>query len=288
MQKSAKWTEKLYASLMEEGELPPSGLYTDVPFEQYLKIPILSQSTVKVMKRSPLHAQYLSDNGLIPSDDMQLGSALHTAFLEPELMLDRVVEYTGKRRAGKEWTEFKEEHDGKIILTSGYHAKMKGMVKSLREHPFVKKWQSKMEGTEVVAVGEYHGMEMKGRCDALTSNPLVDLKKVSANSFSPHAFAKDAYKFSYHIQAALYTHLFQRDRFILLAVEDQPPHDVVPYELVPELIAVGHKELRECIEQWELCEQLGKWPGIADEPILMEVPNWLLVDMLPEMTITEG
>lgn len=250
------------------------GIYPNVPFEDYLTWPFWSQSSLKAGQKSMAHAKQMRDDGFSkpPTDFMLLGSALHTAFLEPELLIERVVLWDGARRAGKEWQAFKAENEGRIILTAGLHEKLVGMVRAMRKHGFVRKWSSAIEDVEVSAVGDVHGLQMKGRADAMTHEPLVDIKKVQ--SCNVRRITSTVLDFGYHIQAFIYQTLFNRDRFVLLCVEENPPYDVVPYEFSPALLRRGEREGVALIEQILECEQTGVWPGRSSEIVMLELPEW--------------
>lgn len=254
--------------------IPSSGVHSHIDFGTYLRWPFLSQSTLKEGRASMSHMKASIDRERVkePTDEMILGSALHVAFLEPELMPTRVVKWDGARRAGKEWTEFTCEHAGKIILTAGMYENLIGMVRSLRKHPEVKRWQSKIQDVEVSAIGSIDGVPFKGRTDALTADPLVDLKKV--RSADPFMFTKQALAFGYDIQAYIYRELFNRDRFMLIAVEDSPPYDVVPFELTPGMLRHGEREAKGLIQSYKLCTESGVWPGRSDEVVQLELPEW--------------
>lgn len=250
------------------------GIYENVPFAEYLKWPFLSQSTVKAGRKSMAHLRAaLEDESREPTDAMNLGSALHVAFLEPEMMTERVVMWKGGRRFGATWDAFEHENPGKIILTENMHADLVGMVRSLRAHPEVRRWLSRIEATEVSAVGDFHGTKMKARGDALTSDPLIDLKTVADGD--PRKVRNQAWDLGYYIQAAVHTHLLGRERFILLTVESSPPYDVVPWEIPQALIERGAEEAREIIERYIECTRTGNWPGRASTIQKMELPAWI-------------
>lgn len=249
-------------------------LHHDVPFPDYLKWPVMSQSTLKEGRKSMAHLRAALDGERVkvPTDDMILGSALHTAFLEPAEVQERVVVWDGAARRGKEWEAFKSEHSQKIILTQSQSAQLNGMVESLRAHPEVRKWTDKIEAVEVSAVGLIHDLRMKGRCDALTGDPLIDLKKVSDGD--PRKVVNAAIQFGYDLQAWVYCQLFGRDRFMLITVEDEAPYDVCPYELSPAMLRRGQREASLLIEQVLECKETGYWPGRSTIPVQLELPEW--------------
>lgn len=262
------------------------GIYSGVPLEDYLRWPILSQSMLKEGRASMAHLKAAMDRELEKkvTDDMKLGSALHTCFLEPEYAADRIAIWRKGRRYGAEWDGFCDEHASKVILTINLHARLVGMVKALRKHPFVREWSSKIEAVEISKVGLVQGVRMKGRCDALTSDPLVDLKKVKSADVA--SFTRTVLNFGYEIQGATYTELYQRERFVFVGVEGTPPYDVMAYELSPALLRHGRRQAAAIIDRYKVCCEIGIWPGRCSdpEPVTLEMPGWLSDQINSEIT----
>lgn len=246
----------------------------NVPFAEYLKWPHVSQSSLKEGRKSMLHMKAAMERDKVPTDPMNLSSALHCGFLEPELMPERVVLWDGKRRAGKEWEAFKDEHDGKIILTQGYYENLKGMLRRLRRHPEVLKWNARPGEVEVSQQAEINGVMVKGRVDKLTDDPIIDLKSsgmdLDKTSFSSHACGQ-----GWHIQGALYCRLFNRTRFILGVVEQTDPWDVMMYEFPPDLLKIGDHQAMMLLSAWKVCCEREDWPGRSDELVMLEIPKWM-------------
>ena len=257
-----------------ETPLVKTRLMHGLPFADYLDLPHWSQSSLKAGRKSMKHAKSAFDGytGRVPTDPMVLGSALHVAFLEPERMPERVICWQGKARRGKEWDEFKEAHASQAILTPGFYANLIGMVQALRQHPYTRRWLSKIEDVEVSAVGDVNGLTMKGRTDALTPEPLIDLK--SCSDVSERAMQRQVWAMGYHIQAWVYCELFQRDRFVLLCVENTYPHDVVPWEFTREFIDLGGEKALELIDRVLECQESGVWPGVSETEQFLQPPEW--------------
>jgi hypothetical protein len=262
------------------------GIFPNLSFEEYLAIPCLSQSTLKEGRKSMahLHAAMTEEWTDKPTDDMLLGSALHCAFLEPEMMPEKVVKWDGGARRGPEWKAFLADHGHQIILTEAMHAKLIGMTRSLRNYirsrPELRKWYSQIEGTELSIVGEVHGVTMKGRVDALTPDPLFDLKKVADGDL--RLFQSNAHKFGYGIQAYVYLQLTQRERFILLTVEDYGCFDAVSYELDEQMMREGRREACELLNRVAKCQASGVWPGRGASGIQsLSLPAWVSVEPEP-------
>ena len=267
------------------GTAPAPGVYQDVRFADYLAWDLPSQSILKAMRQSPAHylAARTGQATVKVTDDMTLGSAMHTVFLEPEQAMEAIAIWRNGRRYGAEWDAFQDQHAGNYILTAAQHEKLVGMSRSLRAHKFVREWTGRMEATEMSAVGDVYGLTMKGRVDALTDDPLVDLKKV--RSCDERTIISTIMTFGYHIQADVYCGLFKRDRFVLLCVEADEPYDVVPFELSPAFLREGEREAKRLILNVLACEITGNWPGRSPdaEPVLLEPPEWLIED--PGITI---
>lgn len=263
---------------MKATAAPAPGVYRDTRFEDYLRWPLLSQSALKEGRKSMAHLRAYMEDGLRkePTDDMRLGSALHCAFLEPELMLEKVALWQGAARRGKEWEAFKLASAGKTILTECQYEKLIGMTRSLRaacrERHDLRRWYAQIEAVELGIVGAVHGVPMKCRLDALTPDPIFDVKKVADGD--QRLFQSRAYQLGYHIQAFIYTQLAERERFIILAVEDAPPYDVVSYPISDNLMRQGAAEACDLLERVTVCRQTGAWPGRSTQPVELDVPAW--------------
>lgn len=249
----------------------------DVPFPTYLQFPEYSQSVLKngLLSMAHLKAARDKERVLVPTDAMILGSCLHTCFLEPDKAVQRIAVWPEKNgpRRGKDWTAFKDVNADRYIITEAASVDLEGMLKSLRKHPVVKAWMNRIEAVEVVATGEIDGLPMKGRCDALSDDPMFDLKKTTSCDY--RAVQNTVIKYGYDIQAAVYRRLFNRDRFVCLFIEDEPPYDVVAYELNSHMLKRADVMLRSLISQVKECESSGVWPGRCDEIVELELPGWI-------------
>lgn len=255
------------------------GTYPHMPFDQYLALRIWSQSTLKEARKSAAHARAAFDGyQQVATDAMQLGSALHLAFLEPEEAKEKIVTWEGKVRRGKEWDEFKALYQDKIILTINQTAQLAGMMQAMRANPYISAVSEMISDVEITEIGQACGLRCKGRIDALgfpDDEIGWDLKKVA--TADPFKFQRAIVDYGYDIQGALYCELFELDRFILIAVEEDPPHDVVPYELSPAMLRNGARKLEACAAVIRQAEKSGVWPGRSAAPVLLEPMEWDLI-----------
>lgn len=260
-------------------------IHRNVPFTEYLGWPRMSQSVLKAGRKSMMHLSHAMTTERTATDAMLVGSALHTAFLEPEEFDGRVVLWEGAARRGKKWEAFKESHAEQIILTSGHFYNVCMMVGMLRKNPDIAMWRDTIEdgNVEVSATGIIEGVPFKGRVDALTSDPLFDLKSIS--SIDRRTIDNTIYTYGYHIQAWCYLQLFDRRRFILGLVESTAPFDVAVVELSDEWIEIGGVTARDLLAQVRRCIDTDQWPGMYSESILAEPPEWVLDKYGPKVTL---
>lgn len=262
--------------------LPKTGIYHGIPEQVYREWPCLSQTLIKYGTRSMLHMKHAVDGGeKPPTDDMQLGRALHTAFLEPGLMPERVALWEGGKtkegkpttaRRGPDWEAFKAANSNKVILTKKRHAQLLGMTRRLRTNPRLSEHMRRLVGVEVSAIGTICGLPIKGRCDVLLTGGIDDLKK--ARDISERGFTNAIFNLGYHMQAFIYKKLFGGDEFGLFAIEDKEPFDVAYYELPAEVIREGEKDVVAVLDQWKFANERGVWPGRYEHAIQVQVPEW--------------
>jgi len=240
-------------------------------------MPECSQSTLKHGLSSMAHLKAAMDKErtIVPTDAMILGSCLHTCFLEPDTAKDRIAVWPESmgRRFGQKWQTFIECNQNRYIITEAASANLNGMLASLRKHKVVKAWMSRMQGVEVAAFGDIDGFRMKARCDALSDDPMFDLKKTTSCDYE--SVQRTIIKYGYDIQAAVYRRLFDRERFVCIFVEDEPPYDVVAYELNHQILRRADQIVKTLIVNAKECQKTGVWPGRCDEIVEMELPGWV-------------
>lgn len=262
--------------LVTESDMIADGVYQDISFPEYIHWPILSQSTLKWGLESMRHLKFALDGiGREEiTDAMTLGSALHVSFLEPAKAESRVVKWEGGRRYGKEWNAFVDEHRDQIILTDTQFDKLTGMIAALRENAEVSRWMKRVEAVEVSAVGPVQGVRMKARADALTNDPLWDLKKIS--STDDRTILSSIWDYGYDIQAHVYREIFKRDRFCLGFVEESAPHDVRVVELNANWKRLGKARTTGLIQAMKHCQQTKHWPGRTEGIDQIEPADWMM------------
>lgn len=254
----------------------------NVIFDDYLALPGEHFSSIKEMHRSPAH--YRSRVRPADSDALRTGRALHAAILDPTSI--DIVEYAG-RRYGKAWDDFRQEHDGKLILKPEQASDVRAMRASVQAHRHASRLLQHGRA-EVTARFEVDGILFKARLDFVCSNgDLIELKSTRDNH--PHQFEREFARRLYHAQVALYRMALHANdvtcrNVYCISICKTAPFEVVVYEISEETIETGARWVRDWVSRLKECEKNRVWPGIDNGNILtLRIPDWAVSEGLPEI-----
>lgn len=254
--------------------------------EAYHQLKAVSPSQIKVLGRSPLHYydQFLADDRekREATPAMQLGTALHTAVLEPELWDSTIAvpphSFDRRTKVGKERAEaFAAESAGKLVLSPEDADQVRRMADAVRKHPaarFLLDLPGRREAS-YTWTDPQTGLACKTRPDWHSADRriVVDLKKT--RDASRAEFAKSIANYDYHVQAAWNQDALEAEQFISIAVEDTRPFAVAVYPASVAMISAGQRRIEAAMALLAECWANGRWPGYGDlvqEPI--ELPGW--------------
>jgi len=255
--------------------------------EDYHAAPGASASRLKQLKRSAAHMKYAMDNPQEPTQAMIIGSATHSAILEPDLFVKewgRIPEGDGRSKAVKEAkAELIAQFGADQILKPDVYDNILAMRDSVLGNALA---LDLLDGadTETSHYWREGDVKCKARIDALPRESsywgdcVVDIKTTA--SASPEEFRRSVYNFSYHIQAQHYLTAAERQRFIFIVVERDAPHCVALYELDGAALRLGREDREFLLGQWALCEAEeaaggpDAWPGFPVEVQELSLPGW--------------
>ena len=272
---------------MTEPELKELGIVSDLDNELYHKAYGLSCSDLKVMLRSPAHyhASLLFPQKTTP--EMLLGSALHTAVLQPELFDEEYMELPKIDRRTKEGKELYKQYSdsGKTLLDSVTVATVQKMKGSLMQHPIISSVLSS-GSPELSCFGclpEFPHTLVKCRPDWYNEElgVLLDLK--TACDASPKAFSKASADYFYHLQNALYQDLFSHvsgkhiQAFLFAVVEKEPPYAVALYQLDADAVEKGRDLYHKALVAYNDSLDRNYWVGYSPRIEILQLPAWALV-----------
>ncbi len=105
---------------------------------------------------------------------------------------------------------------------------------------------------------------------------------IACTTAHPVPFAIHAYRRALHIRAALELDLCAaadlgpRSKYLLAAVEAEPPHVVARRMLSPDAIAAGRQVYQQALDNYALSRAKGYWPDY--DTLKQNFPAWSIVD----------
>lgn len=250
----------------------------------------VSKSGLDLLSKSPLHywAKYLDPKRKPqePTPAMLLGTAIHTAVLEPERFAHEYAVAPAVDRRTKDgkatWEAFVAECEanGKSTISVGDLEVCNNIASVVRSH---------VTATELLGKGkaevsmfwddEDTGVLCKCRPDWLADNDIVvDLK--STTDASPDGFMKSAFNYRYWVQAAWYLDGIERatghrpGAFVFVAFEKEPPYACGFYYATDEMIQAGRDEYRRLVDIYADCLKTNSWRGYSTELQPLAMPAW--------------
>lgn len=248
--------------------------------------PAISKSHLDKVAKSPAHywEHYLSPDRVPqePTPAMILGTALHTAVLEPQLWDQQFAvppqAFDRRTKVGKELAQaFEAEAEGKTVLTPDDADRIRRMADAVHRHP-ASSFLLELPG---IREASYFwpdfdtGLECKCRPDWHSKDHRIIVDVKTTEDASPRGFAKSVANFRYHVQAFWYQRPFpEAEQFLFIAVEKSPPYLVAVYAATPAMVAAGGRAADRDLRQIAACRESGVWPGYSDEIQPLDLPTW--------------
>lgn len=277
-----------------------AGAYSDIDAADYhrnanlLPGPSISSSGLKtLLAKSPRH--YWFDSPLNPDRPAEqdkphfnVGKAAHDMLL----LSDRwptcyyVLQEDFNANATKaqaEWHAMRDaaRDEGKTILKHDEAELVRGMCAALKANQLAAAALSNGESEVTLTWQDKEtGVWLRARPDFLPAKRRIipDLK--TAADASPKGFQRTIANYGYAQAAALYLDGIEAvfgdkpTNWIHVVMEKEPPHVVALYELPSEDIGRGRWLNRRAIRLYADCLSSGKWPGYADTPTMLGLPQW--------------
>ena len=220
------------------------------------------------------------------SDAMKIGSATHSAWMEPN---DFESEYAiepdcdGRTKAGKAIkAEFAAASEGKKILNAKQGlltTRMTGALDSDQNASALLK-KSTVENS-IFWTDDETGLNLRVRPDIWRKGHyLADLK--TTKDASPEGFARAIFDRGYHISAAMYLDAMEQmgegiTDFIFICVESHAPYLTAIYTLSDQAIEIGRREYKQALIDLKQCIDTDNWAGYnADQVAEISLPKWVL------------
>jgi hypothetical protein len=252
----------------------------------YDAIDAVNFSSLKELAHSPKRYQHRKKHGRKATRSMERGTAAHTALLEPDRFFrDYAVFGLDKKRGSKEWSAFEAANPGKEILKLAEYEEAITVAAAVRADPIAMRYlENGMPEVALVWTDKETGTQCKGRVDWLDDigRVIPDIK--GARNIESHAFWRQGAALNYHTQAAFYASGYHaitghEPTSKIIAVEFEPPHDVVVYNMTEEVLDKGREEYRRLLLKLIGCQDDNRWPGYANNCELdAQLPAWMMTD----------
>lgn len=252
----------------------------NLPAEEYHISPGISKSGLDKIAVSPAHYIANKERPQKPSEELLIGQATHTLTLEPEKFDAEFIVAPAsldRRTSAGKAAALELEESGKKVLTADQFEKIEGMAKSVRANGLASELISNGHA-EVSANTVIEDVMVRGRCDFLRNDgSLIDLK--TTRSAHPKSFLKSIVEFRYHVQAAIYTDIFQANGvyvpdFTFIAVEKFYPYAVGIYQVDEDAIEHGRRLYLRDLSVYRECLQSKIWPSYPEEIVTLRLPSW--------------
>lgn len=211
-------------------------------------------SSLKCMAESAAHYYAdVTEHGP-GSRSMHKGSIIHA------IVFDQPVVVWPKRRQGKAWDAFAEEHDGELIATQTEFDTARRCVDALLRN----------RHAAPLLVGErektidwtFMGRACSSTPDVVGDTFGTDLKTTA--TAEPRQLLRTCMRFRYHAQVAFYRLATGRPDWFIVGVEPEAPFDVTVLRVTPRLLDEGEALCREWMTRLIACEVMDQWPGRVD------------------------
>ena len=270
------------------------GIFELPDYETYSRIPALTSSSIKAMRKTPAHFKHYIENKVDdPSPAMVVGKAFDLAMLRPDHFETRVVADETKLNRNttkfKEWAKKVEDSGGFYLPAKGDKTTRADIVKMVEQ---VKQKRSVAEllddgypARTIVWYDDEYGLWCKGEIDWLTTSGIVcDVKKAMDAGF--FAFSRQARRLGYDIQAAWYlrglTKItgYRHEQFRWIVAENTPPFESQVYAISPRVLMDAQARIDELVLKIRTCLETGEYPGYPDHPIDLESGQQIYDDTL--------
>ena len=240
----------------------------------------LSNSALQLFMRSPAHLYCAKPRAA--SRAMEIGTAIHTAILEPELFASEYMllpDVTDRRASA--YKEAVKHYGSERVLVSSEIGSVVGMQQAVSLNADWQAVRSQAGYTELSFFGIHRptGTPVKCRFDFLTeSGHAVDLKKTQ--DVRVDALQRSVLNYNYHHQQAFYNMVFesvtksQLQSFRFLFVEQEQPHSNVMVSLCEETMSLAYTDLSVAMEAFEACDNQSD--GIYQPETIIGLPEWYL------------
>lgn len=263
-----------------------TGIYPDMPMAEYLSIKALSSGVCHtILAESPMHALYRQQYPRESSEESDIGTAFHDAFLEG---VDRIVEIDAKdwrTNAAKDARDAARAQ-GKIPMLAHKVGALKTMIESARNYLAQSELPTLMQDgkPELTLIWKENDILCKARPDFLKTDGSICLSvKTTKGSANPESWIRTQLPL-YDTAAAFYeagiraTYKIEHTRVVHFVIEQMPPYSCSLIALDPAWQALAQQKLSIALAIWQRCIETGKYPAYPTQIAYAEPKPWMLAE----------
>lgn len=257
--------------------------------KEYRSAPAVSRSDLWLLRESPEKFRYFRDNPPEPTPALLFGQMVHKLLLLPDEFDGAFAVAPEADRRTKDgraaWEAFCAEAGGRTVVTAADYQKAAEMAAKCLSEPFVGQLLSGGREVPFFWTDELTGEKCKCRADALTEagGSLVIADYKSCADAGTDAFMRDAVRYGYHFQAAMYSEGVEKSTgrkplFVFIAQEKTPPYAVNVLQADPVFVQAGYDVFRELLGIYHYCRTTDNWYGYTGRDGIinnLSLPAWM-------------
>jgi exodeoxyribonuclease VIII len=274
-----------------------SGIIIESNKDYHSDLTAISKSRLAKMSVCPQYFKWCEDNPQEPSEDLIVGSAFHKLVLEPDSFGTEFVvmpNIDSRTKQGKElYEQFIITSQGRDILTQEQYEMICAMKDSVLSNKYAVALLKGNHEHSFYTQDELTKEVIKVRPDCYRNVQdrivITDLK--SCRSAITEDFMRDVVKYSYDLQAYMYTlavsnvmNIPQENvDFVFIAVEKKAPYMINMLQADQFVLERGEALFREYIGKYHECKESGNWYGLNGAYGIinnLSLPNYLLKEVI--------
>jgi exodeoxyribonuclease VIII len=244
----------------------------------YDGIQALNYSGAKELLRSPAHYQAYLNQEREETKALRMGSLIHCAVLQPNLLNEKFItapEVDRRTKEGKATYEaFTASLKPGMTVVSAEESCECHIIAAKARHT-LERIGVEFDATELMFTTDHNGVQLKCAIDGVAGDYLWDLK--TTEDASPAGILKSVRSYRYNLQAYWYrlcyeTAFGRRMRgFRFLFVEKEPPYATAVVEIGPELMSYAVGDFEKVLQTYRECTTLNNWPDYGDDVQVIDI-----------------
>jgi len=184
--------------------------------------------------------------------------------------------FTGARRAGKDWQEFKAANEDKQIIKLSELDDANAIAENALQNPIFKNLMQNKVYTEKEVRWNHAGIDFKGFVDLESKiDGRTIVCDIKTTTDAGKRFQRDLIYNDYKMQAAMYLENYDEADYYIIAAETTSPYNVQVYRLGYNIISQGYIEYCNLVDKYNSWN--GEAVGYSNDIIDIEIEEQILI-----------